>query len=91
MVLQYILQQFCMPQNNPLPVVRSLNQAVIAVSETSMMVCDVDAAFLESCKTAEERQMEMKCWKSTLAKRDTSLSSDRLYLYEIRGLAIRKY
>jgi len=61
-------------------------------SRASMMVCDVDAAFLESCRTAEERhRMEMKGWKSTLAKRDASLASDRSYLYEIRALAIRKY
>ena len=61
-------------------------------SRASMMVCDVDAAFLESCKTAEERhRVEMKGWKSTLAKRDTLLASDRSYLYEIRALAIRKY
>ena len=61
-------------------------------SRASMMVCDVDAAFLESCRTAEERhRAEMKGWKSTLAKRDTLLASDRSYLYEIRALAIRKY
>jgi hypothetical protein len=61
-------------------------------SRASMMVCDVDAAFLESCRTAEERhRVEMKGWKSTLAKRDTSLASDRSYLYEIRALAVRKY
>ena len=61
-------------------------------SRASMMVCDVDAAFLESCRTAEERhRVEMKGWKSTLAKRDTYLSLDRSYLYEIRALAIRKY
>ena len=61
-------------------------------SRASMMVCDVDAAFLESCRTAEERhRVEMKGWKSTLAKRDTCLASDRSYLYEIRTLATRKY
>lgn len=61
-------------------------------SRASMMVCDVDAAFLESCRTAEERhRVEMKGWKSTLAKRETSLASDRSYLYEIRALATRKY
>jgi hypothetical protein len=61
-------------------------------SRASMMVCDVDAAFLESCRTAEERhRVEMKGWKSTLAKRDTSPASDRSYLYEIRALATRKY
>jgi hypothetical protein len=61
-------------------------------SRASMVVCDVDAAFLESCRTAEERhRVEMKGWKSTLAKRDTALASDRSYLYEIRALATRKY
>lgn len=61
-------------------------------SRASMVVCDVDASFLESCRSAEERhRVEMKGWKSTLAKRDVSLASDRSYLYEIRALAIRKY
>lgn len=61
-------------------------------SRASMMVCDVDAAFLESCRMAEERhRAEMKGWKSTLAKHDASLASDRSYLYEIRALATRKY
>lgn len=61
-------------------------------SRALMVVCDVDATFLESCRKAEERhRVEMKGWKSTLAKRDTSLASDRSYLYEIRALATRKY
>lgn len=58
----------------------------------SMVVYDVDAAFLEGCRTAKERhQVEMKGWKSTLAKRGTALASDRSYLYEVSALATRKY
>jgi len=62
-------------------------------SRASMVVCDVDDAFIESCRKAEERhRLEMKGWKSSLARRgDASLASDRSYLYEIRALATRKY
>ena len=61
-------------------------------SRASMVVCDVDDAFLESCRKAEERhRLEMKGWKSSLSRRDASLAADRSYLYEIRALATRKY
>lgn len=61
-------------------------------SRASMVVGDVDDEFLARCREAEERhRTEMKGWKSSLAKRDTSLASDRSYLYEIRALATRKY
>jgi hypothetical protein len=61
-------------------------------SRASMVVGDVDDEFLARCREAEERhRTEMKGWKSSLAKRDASLASDRSYLYEIRALATRKY
>lgn len=61
-------------------------------SRASMVVCDVDDAFIKSCRDAEERHRnEMKGWKSSLTRRDTSLASDRSYLFEIRALATRKY
>ncbi|KAJ3515280.1 hypothetical protein NLJ89_g1855 [Agrocybe chaxingu] len=61
-------------------------------SRASMVVCDVDDAFIDSCRKAEERhRAEMKGWKSSLARRDASLAVDRSYLYEIRALATRKY
>lgn len=64
-------------------------------SRASMIVCDIDDAFIESCRKAEERhRIEMKGWKTTLSKptrRDTSLALDRIYLFEIRELATRKY
>ncbi|KAF8973701.1 hypothetical protein BDZ97DRAFT_1776377 [Flammula alnicola] len=61
-------------------------------SRASMVVCDVDDAFIENCRNAEERhRVEMKGWKTSLTKRDTSLASDRSYLFEIRALATRKY
>ncbi|KDR85328.1 hypothetical protein GALMADRAFT_351274 [Galerina marginata CBS 339.88] len=61
-------------------------------SRASMVVCDVDDQFIASCRKAEERhRQEMKGWKTTLSKRDTSLASDRSYLFEIRALATRNY
>ncbi|KAF8912989.1 hypothetical protein CPB84DRAFT_1841418 [Gymnopilus junonius] len=61
-------------------------------SRASMVVGDVDDEFIESCRKAEERhRSEMKGWKTSLSKRDTSLASDRSYLFEIRALATRKY
>jgi hypothetical protein len=56
------------------------------------MVYDVDDAFLASCKVAEERhRVEMKGWKTALAKQDVFAEPDRSNLYEIRALATRKY
>lgn len=64
-------------------------------SRASMVVCEVDDAFIEICRKAEERhRIEMKGWKTTLTKttrRDTSLALDRTHLFEIRELATRKY
>jgi hypothetical protein len=61
-------------------------------SRASMVVCDIDDAFVASCRRAEERhRVEMKGWKTSTSQRDTSLTSDRSYLYEIRALATRQY
>ena len=61
-------------------------------SRASMVVCDIDDAFIASCRKAEERhRVEMKGWKTSSSHRETSLSSDRSYLYEIRALATRQY
>lgn len=49
------------------------------------MVCDVDDAFLEQTRLAEERhRVEMKGWR-------TKVHDDRSHLYDIRALATRKY
>jgi hypothetical protein len=54
------------------------------------MVCDVNEAFLESCRLSEERHcVEMKGWKTKYA--NVSAEPDRSYLYEIRALATRQY
>ncbi|KZT05895.1 uncharacterized protein LAESUDRAFT_714593 [Laetiporus sulphureus 93-53] len=51
------------------------------------MVCDVDEAFIESCRRAEERhRTEMKSWLSS-----SRPEFDRSYLYEIRALATRQH
>ncbi|KAF4623406.1 hypothetical protein D9613_002100 [Agrocybe pediades] len=61
-------------------------------SRASMVVCDVDDAFIESCRKAEERhRQEMKGWKTSLSRQEASLASDRSYLFEIRALATRQY
>jgi hypothetical protein len=61
-------------------------------SRASMVVCDIDDAFIARCRKAEERhRLEMKGWKTSSSQRETSLASDRSYLYEIRGLATRQY
>jgi len=58
-------------------------------SRASMVVCDVDDAFIAGCRVAEQRHRhEMKGWKTS---RKLSLASDRSYLYEIRALATRQY
>jgi hypothetical protein len=58
-------------------------------SRASMVVCDVDDAFIANCRQAEERhKTEMKGWKSSLSKQSPS---DRAYLFDIRDLATRKY
>lgn len=56
------------------------------------MVFDIDEGFLETCRIAEERhRVEMKGWKSALARSDVFSVPDRSSLYEIRALATRKY
>jgi hypothetical protein len=56
------------------------------------MVFDVDETFMENCRLAERRHvMELKGWKSALAKQDAFVTPDRSSLYEIRALATRKY
>ncbi|KAA1468263.1 hypothetical protein DENSPDRAFT_833506 [Dentipellis sp. KUC8613] len=59
-------------------------------SRASMVVCDVDDAFLETCRLAEERhRSDMRGWKS---RADNFFAGeDRAYLYDIRALATRKY
>ncbi|KAH6916851.1 hypothetical protein BKA70DRAFT_1417637 [Coprinopsis sp. MPI-PUGE-AT-0042] len=61
-------------------------------SRASMVVSDVDEAFVQKCREAEARHWsEMKGWKTGLAKCDPYEASDRSHLYEIRALATRKY
>ncbi|KAF9527839.1 hypothetical protein CPB83DRAFT_379411 [Crepidotus variabilis] len=62
-------------------------------SRASMVVGDIDDAFIASCRQAEDRhKVEMKGWKSSSSRREVpSLSVDRSWLYEIRALATRKY
>lgn len=56
------------------------------------MVYDVDDDFMQNCRLAEERhRVEMKGWKTTLARHDVFAEADHSYLYEIRALATRKY
>jgi len=55
------------------------------------MVCDVDDAFVENCRLAQERhRAEMKGWLS-LSRADSYTEPDRSYLYDIRALATRQY
>ncbi|TFK30777.1 hypothetical protein FA15DRAFT_662829 [Coprinopsis marcescibilis] len=61
-------------------------------SRASMLVADVDEAFVQKCRQAEERhRSEMKGWKTALGKYDPYHNPDRSHLYEIRALATRKY
>ncbi|KAH9064098.1 hypothetical protein EDB87DRAFT_1599334 [Lactarius vividus] len=54
------------------------------------MVYDVDDTFLDSCRLAEERhRQEMRGWKGKVD--DPFPQNHRLYLYEIRALATRRY
>ncbi|KAJ7357236.1 hypothetical protein DFH08DRAFT_736663 [Mycena albidolilacea] len=74
---------------------------VRATSETSdsergsraSVVFDVDDAFLESCRVAEERhRVEMKGWNVVSSRQDRTFQEpDRSHLYEIRDLATRQY
>ncbi|KAF8634468.1 hypothetical protein AX15_000909 [Amanita polypyramis BW_CC] len=61
-------------------------------SRASLVVCDVDETFIESCRAAEERhRVEMKGWRTLLSRHDAFGESDRSHLHEIRALATRKY
>jgi hypothetical protein len=61
-------------------------------SRASMVVRQVDDIFIQSCRKAEARhRIEMKGWKTSFSRRDTSVAPDRSYLFEIRSLATRKY
>ncbi|PFH54786.1 hypothetical protein AMATHDRAFT_52713 [Amanita thiersii Skay4041] len=61
-------------------------------SRASLVVCDISEAFIERCRSAEERhRTEMKGWKTLLSNHDSFLRPDRSYLYEIRALATRNY
>ena len=61
-------------------------------SRASLVVCDVDEAFLERCRAAEERhRTELKGWGTLLSKHNSFGEPDRSFLYEIRDLATRKY
>lgn len=88
--------KLCPPSESPSPArshTRTLSESGSERgSRASMVVCDVDEEFLESCRLAEERhRVEMKGWRSALAKQDVFSASDRSHLYEIRALATRKY
>ncbi|CAK5264903.1 unnamed protein product [Mycena citricolor] len=68
-------------------------------SRASMVVCDVDEAFIERCRAAEARhRQEMRGWNlsSTLSTPNDAdpfagQRIDRRHLHEIRELATRKY
>lgn len=61
-------------------------------SRASMVVREVDDTFIQSCRKAEARhRIEMKGWKTSFPRRNTSAAPDRSYLFEIRALATRKY
>ncbi|KAF8898877.1 hypothetical protein BD779DRAFT_44483 [Infundibulicybe gibba] len=71
---------------------RTISESGSDRGSRASMVCDVDDAFLERCRLAEERhRLEMKGWKSALSKQDTFSKPDRSHLFEIRALATRKY
>lgn len=61
-------------------------------SRASMLVADVDEAFVQQCREAEARhRTDMRGWKTALTKYDPYHGPDRTHLYEIRALATRKY
>ncbi|KII93816.1 hypothetical protein PLICRDRAFT_406381 [Plicaturopsis crispa FD-325 SS-3] len=60
-------------------------------SRESLLVCDVDDDFLESCRRAEERnRVEMRAWRRMRTSSGDG-EPDRSSLYEIRALATRNY
>jgi hypothetical protein len=63
-------------------------------SRASLVVCDVDEAFIEACRAAAERhRSELKGWQTSLSRQsgDPFREPDRSYLHEIRALATRRY
>lgn len=77
---------------------RSISRGGISDSESdrgsraSLVVCDIDDAFVTICRVAEERhRQEMKGWRTAPLKPDIFSESDRSHLYEIRALATRQY
>lgn len=72
--------------------VRAMSESDSERGSRASMVYDVDEAFLEGCRTAEERhRVEMKGWNLSSSRSDPFAEPDRSYLYEIRELATRKY
>ncbi|KAJ6621608.1 hypothetical protein B0H10DRAFT_2016644 [Mycena sp. CBHHK59/15] len=71
--------------------VRATSESDTERGSRASMVFEVDEAFLDSCRKAEERhRVEMKGW-SALARQDPFVEPDHSHLYEIRELATRKY
>ncbi|KAG5647614.1 hypothetical protein DXG03_008967 [Asterophora parasitica] len=71
---------------------RTISESGSERGSRASMVFDIDEAFIESCRHAEERhRVEMKGWKSALATQDVFSTPDRSHLYEIRAVATRKY
>jgi hypothetical protein len=69
---------------------RALSDSSSERGSRACFVCDVDNAFLECCKFAEERhRVETKGWRQR--RTDLCTATDRSYLYEIRALATRQY
>ncbi|KAJ7125707.1 hypothetical protein C8R43DRAFT_716966 [Mycena crocata] len=71
--------------------VRAASESGSERGSRASMVYDVDEAFLESCRAAEERhRIEMKGW-NVISRQDPFVEPDHSHLYEIRELATRKY
>ncbi|KAJ7706308.1 hypothetical protein B0H17DRAFT_1036660 [Mycena rosella] len=71
--------------------VRATSESGSERGSRASMVYDVDEAFLESCRAAEERhRVEMKGW-NLAPRQDPFVEPDHSHLYEIRELATRKY
>ncbi|THH33545.1 hypothetical protein EUX98_g634 [Antrodiella citrinella] len=70
---------------------RSMSESESDRGSRASMVCNVDDAFLESCRVAEERhRSEMRGWIPTRGEPFTE-QQERSYLFEIRALATRQY
>jgi len=71
---------------------RTISESGSDRGSRASMVFDIDDTFVGSCRLAEERHnIEMKGWKSALARQDVFVAPDRSGLYEIRALATRRY